>query len=125
LLRNRVVTVTHMASPSPRSQPASKCVGPAAVVPVTQDSVRHEVLHWGHERGLAQNGGAIAAVDVASAKQLSTLQAQYDPAQEVEAQEVFITETRAHPSATVLPPKNERRQSLRIHLAGRSFAQVS
>jgi hypothetical protein len=114
-----------MASRPPRSLPASKCVSPAAVVPVTLDGVRHEVLHWRRECGPAQNGGAIAAVDVASAKQLSTLQAQYDPAEEFDAQEVFITEMRAHPSATVLLPKNERRWSFRIHLAGRSFAQVS
>ncbi|PTT91565.1 hypothetical protein DBR42_03575 [Pelomonas sp. HMWF004] len=92
------------------------------------DGVRYEFLHWGRERGLAQSGDAIAAVDVAIGKELWNLQvyaAQSDPAEEFDAQEVFITEITVHPAATVLLLKNERRQSFGINLADRSVAVVS
>ncbi|MEN8741690.1 MAG: hypothetical protein ABF308_18220 [Phaeobacter gallaeciensis] len=44
--------------------------GPADVAPVTLDGVRYEAIHWGKQRGLGQNGGFVAAYDVASGDEL-------------------------------------------------------
>lgn len=41
----------------------AKRVGPPRVPPVVVGDLRFEVVHWGRERGLGQNGGYIAAHD--------------------------------------------------------------
>jgi len=73
--------------------PAGKRVGPEEVPPVTIAGTRYEVVHWGRERGLGQNGGYIAAVDAASGQELWTLKVYdvtYDPDMEEDVQDVFI-----------------------------------
>ena len=73
--------------------PAGKRVGPADVNPVTTNGVRYEVLHWGRERGLEQNGGYIVAVDSTSGKELwlaKIYKANYKPKLETDVQDVFI-----------------------------------
>ena len=40
------------------------------IAPVDHEGVRYEALHWGKERGLGQNGGFVAAIDIASGKEL-------------------------------------------------------
>jgi hypothetical protein len=73
--------------------PAAKRVGPEEVPPVTIGETRYEVVHWGRERGLGQNGGYIAAVDAASGRELWTLKVYdvtYDPDMEEDVQDVFI-----------------------------------
>lgn len=66
---------------------------PAEIAPVVIGNTRYEVVHWGKERGLGQNGGYIAAVDVASGKEewlLKIYDVEYDPALEQDVQDVFI-----------------------------------
>jgi hypothetical protein len=73
--------------------PAAKRVGPPEVPPVVQGSTRFEVIHWGRDRGLGQNGGYIAALDDASDRELWTLKiygVSYDPELEEDVQDVFI-----------------------------------
>jgi len=73
--------------------PAAKRVGPLEVSPVVQGSTRFEVIHWGRDRGLGQNGGYIAALDDATGRELWTLriyEVPYDPELEEDVQDVFI-----------------------------------
>lgn len=75
--------------------PAGKRVGPKDVNPVTANGVRYEVLHWGRERGLDQNGGYIVAKDAASNKELwlaKIYSIEYKPKLETDVQDIFIRE---------------------------------
>ncbi|MDO9526713.1 MAG: hypothetical protein Q7J57_14440 [Gemmobacter sp.] len=40
------------------------------IAPVEHGGLRYEALHWAKERGLGQNGGFVAAIDIASGKEL-------------------------------------------------------
>jgi hypothetical protein len=73
--------------------PTAKRVGPAELAPVTIGNRRFEVVHWARRRGLAQNGGYIAALDIASGKELWLLrvyETTYDKSLESDVQDVFI-----------------------------------
>jgi hypothetical protein len=73
--------------------PRAKRVGPPKVDPVVIDNLRIEVLHWGMERGLGQNGGYIAAFDRSTDAELWILKVydvHYDPKMESDVQDVFI-----------------------------------
>ena len=75
-----------------------KRIAPPEVPPVTVAGVKIEVLHWGRERGLAQNGGYVVAVDPVTGKELWTLRIYdviYDGAMEEDVQDVFIASLRA------------------------------
>lgn len=101
---------------------------PHRVEPVVGQGVRYEILHGAVSRGFSREGGVIAAVDMVSGKELWTLQvyvAPHDPSEELDAQEVFITEMTIDAAAGVLRLRNERHQSFRIHLADRTVAQDS
>jgi hypothetical protein len=71
----------------------AKRVPPPDVPPVRIGAVRYEVLQSSRKRGLPQNGGYIVACDVASGEELWTLRVYetvYDPAVELDVQDVFI-----------------------------------
>jgi hypothetical protein len=73
--------------------PSGKRVGPAQIAPVTIGNKRFEVVHWARDRGLAQNGGYIAALDISSGKELWLLrvyETTYDKSLERDVQDVFI-----------------------------------
>lgn len=62
--------------------PAPKRLPPDDVPPVTVGGVRYEVIHWGKERDLGQNGGILAAVDPATGREMWTMKVyriDYDP----------------------------------------------
>ena len=66
---------------------------PAEVDPVVVGQVRYNVIHWGKNRGLDQNGGYIAATDTSSDKEIWVLKiysTEYDPEMEEDVQDVFI-----------------------------------
>ena len=72
--------------------PQPKRVAPPNVPPVVLGGARIEVP-WGRSRGLGQNGGYIAAIDVGTGRQLWTLKVYdvaYDPRMEEDVQDVFI-----------------------------------
>ena len=74
--------------------PAGKRVGPKDVNPIIADGVRYEVLHWGRDRGLDQNGGYIVAKDAVSNKELwlaKIYTIDYKPKLETDVQDLFIT----------------------------------
>ena len=71
----------------------AKRVGPKDVPAVTIKNLRFEVIHWGKDRGFAQNGGYIAAFDKTSGEELWTLKIYdivYDPELESDVQDLFI-----------------------------------
>jgi hypothetical protein len=73
--------------------PMGKRLGPDDVPPVIIGDTRFEVVHWGRERGLEQNGGYIAAYDVQSGSELWMLKVyhvEYDEKMESDVQDVFI-----------------------------------
>jgi hypothetical protein len=73
--------------------PRPKRVAPPNVAPIVLGGVRIEVIQWGRSRGLGQNGGYIAAIDVGTGRQLWTLKVYdvaYDPRMEEDVQDVFI-----------------------------------
>lgn len=91
--------------------PAAKRVGPDDVEPVQVGRTRYEAIHWGRERGLGQNGGFLAAVDVDSGKELWTLKVYdvvYDPDMEEDVQDVFITALAPGPQPDSLSVTDER-----------------
>ncbi len=74
--------------------PMPKRVGPEDVAPLTLGGTRYEVIHWGKERGLGQNGGIIAAFDNNTNAERWTLKVyniDYDPVMEEDVQDLFIT----------------------------------
>jgi hypothetical protein len=73
--------------------PGAKRVAPPEVAPLSAGGLRIQAVHWGKERGLAHNGGYIAALD-SSGKELWTLEVYrvvYDSALESDVQDVFIS----------------------------------
>lgn len=66
---------------------------PPDVPPVVIGTTRYEVIHYGKRQGLSQNGGYIAARDVASGRELWTLKVYdvpFDPKMEADVQDIFI-----------------------------------
>ena len=71
----------------------AKRLGSAKVEPVIIGTLRFEAIQWGKERGLAQNGGYIAAYDTRSGNEMWLLKVYdipYDSALESDVQDVFI-----------------------------------
>ncbi len=73
---------------------AKKRSGPDPVDPVRSGGIRYEAMPWGKARGLAQNGGYVAAIDEKTGKELWLLKVydvSYDGDMEADKQDVFIT----------------------------------
>lgn len=71
----------------------AKRAGPSEVPAVTTGNLKIAPIHWGKRRGLDQNGGYIAAYDVATGKELWILKVysvSYDASKESDVQDVFI-----------------------------------
>ncbi len=78
--------------------PAAKRMGPPDVDPVVVGPTRFEALHFARERGFAQNGGYIVALDNATGRELWTLRVYenlYDPEMEEDVQDIFVETIRA------------------------------
>ena len=72
---------------------APKRVGPEEIAPVVKDNTRYEVIHWGKDQGLGQNGGIITAINDQTNETLWVLKVyeiQYDEAMEEDVQDLFI-----------------------------------
>ena len=69
--------------------------GPDPVTPVIIGTVRYEAPHFAGDVGGTQNGGYLAAIDVASGERLWALriyETVYDAKRERDVQDVFITQ---------------------------------
>ncbi len=101
------ILMTADAAPPQR---AGKRAGPAEVAPLTLGRTTYTVMHWGRLRGLAQNGGYIAASDSKSGKQLWILKiydTQAKAGLEGDVQDVFITSMEKGDGPNLLIIKDE------------------
>jgi hypothetical protein len=106
--------------------PKGKRVGPPKVNPVTIGNLRFEALHWGKARDLGQNGGYIAAIDVANGKEawiLKVYDIAYDPAMEGDVQDIFIKSMSKSPFGRKLNVRDERGRAYVVDPATRSVTQ--
>jgi hypothetical protein len=104
---------------------AKRRMAPAPVSPVSSHGIRYEVVHWGKSRGLGQNGGYIAAIDLASGHELWVLKVYdvtYDGDLEGDKADVFITKLSLVADGTSLEIANERGARYRVDLASRMVA---
>ena len=96
--------------PSKHQGKSAKRAGPDDVPSVTIGSTRYSVIHWARDRGLPQNGGYIAAQDVASGKELWILKVysvKYDLAKEMDVQDIFIERMTVDDSGGLLMIQDE------------------
>ena len=87
--------------------------------PVTHKGVRYEQIKAARSRGFGQNGGILVAVDVASGKELWTLQLYqtiYDPNEETDAQDVVPGRAEDRSQGR----RADRPRRTRAHLQGES-----
>jgi hypothetical protein len=104
---------------------SSKRRAPAAK-PVTHKGIRYEQLRGAKSRGFGQSGGIIAAIDVASGRELWTLQlyaTQYDPHEETDVQEVYIEEMRIDAKSDTLIARDERGRTFVVDLKDRTVTE--
>jgi hypothetical protein len=114
-------TVSPPMAPQPvalaASAPAAKNLkreGPAALAPVRVGSMELSAVHWGLSRGLAQNGGYIAAHDIASGRELWLLKVYgvaYDPQRERDVQDTFIVEMKLDATGALVLIRDELERS--------------
>ncbi len=86
---------------------------------VESKGIRYEVIRAARSRGFAQQGGVIAAIEVKSGKELWTLQVytvSFDPQEEQDVQERYITSLSMSPDGQSLQvlAEGQRRCSVRL-----------
>ena len=89
--------------------------------PVVVGGIRYEALPWGKARGLGQNGGYLAAIDVASGREswlLKVYDVVYDGEREVDKQDLFIEDLTLEASG-LLRVTDERGGLYRVDLQQR------
>lgn len=105
----------------------AKRVGPKDVPAVTIKDLRFEAIHWGKDRGLAQNGGFIAAFDKTSGEELWTLKIYdivYDPDLESDVQDLFIKSMKKSLFGNNLKITDERGRNYVVNTDTRTVASV-
>ncbi len=112
------------ASPAAKPKPtlSAKRVGPPSVDALVVGNVRYEAVHWGRARGLPQNGGYIAALDVNTEQELWIAQVYvvtYQPRLETDVQDIFITAMALSPDGRALLISNEAGRHFVLNLADR------
>ena len=94
-----------------------------AVDPVEAGGIRYQVLRAARSRGFTQNGGIIAAIDIASGNELWTLtvyQTSHDAMEEADVQDRYITEMSLSGDQKQLLIKAENKRSYAVNLGDRS-----
>lgn len=89
---------------------------------VTAGGVRYETVRNARMRGFDQAGGVVAAVNVKSKAELWTLKVyeiKFDPAEESDVQEVYITGLKVDSAGKQLTVTNERGETYRVDTATR------
>jgi hypothetical protein len=90
--------------------------------PITVAGIRYEAMPWGKARGLDQNGGYIAAVDVVSNQELwlqKIYGVAYDLEMETDVQDVFISSLTLH-DGNLLDIENEQGDHYLLNLVTRA-----
>ncbi len=96
--------------------------------PVTAAGVRYEVVRNARMRGFDQAGGVVEAVDAKTKASLWTLQVytvRFDPQEERDVQEVFITSLAVDAAGKRLKVTNERKETYVIDTATREVSRAA
>jgi hypothetical protein len=114
---------------APRKEPAMESAKRRAPVakPVLVNGIRYEQLVRAKDLGFAQGGGVIAAIDAKAEKILWTVQLYkitVDPAEELDAQEVYVKELALAQSGQALLATDERKRVWSVDLATHEVTQV-
>jgi len=99
-----------------------KRLSPKAVEPITCGGICYQILKWGNERDLGQNGGYVVAVDEKSGEELwlqKIYDIVYDKEMESDKQDVFITELALDANGEELLIANERGKRFSMRLSDR------
>lgn len=105
---------------------SAKRRGPTAK-PVEHQGIRYEQLRRPNEHGYKQGGGVIGAVELASGKMLWTVQlyeTKFDPKEERDAQEVYVSDLSIDKKAAALIAVDERKRRWQIKLSDHSVTQL-
>ena len=98
-----------------------------AAKPVIHKGIRYEQMRRPQEHGFTQSGGVIAAIDEATGKHLWAVQlyeTAFDPKEERDAQEVYVSELRIDAKAGALIATDERKRRWQIDLADHGVSQL-
>jgi hypothetical protein len=128
-----------VAAPTPASEPvaasaptkehpmeSAKRRAPVAK-PVVAKGIRYEQMRRAKDHGYTQSGGVIAAVDEKTDKILWSVQlykTEVDPAEELDAQEVYVKELALDKSGHALLATDERGRVWGVDLATHAVTQV-
>jgi len=96
--------------------------------PVTHEGIRYEQLRRPSEHGFHQAGGVIGAFDDASGKLLWAVQLYetvFDPQEERDAQEVYVSELSIDAKAAALIAVDERKRRWKIGLADHVVTEIA
>lgn len=96
------------------------------VDPVVGNGIRYEVVRGARSRGFKQSGGVVAAIDVASGKELWTLlvyKTVYDEKEEADVQDVFITNLKLSSDGQSLQVTNEERKHFVVKLSDQTIVE--
>jgi len=102
----------------------AKKLATAIVNPITYQGIIYQTIPWAVANGTDQNGGFIAAVEVASGKVIWLRQlykTSYTSGMERDAKDVFIESLELNSSKTGLIIKNENEQIFSLSLDGQLF----
>lgn len=128
ILLNAGVAHADTAGPKPKeiTMESAKRRAPTAK-PVTHQGVRYEQLRRPLEHGFKQGGGIIGAVDVATGAMKWTVQlyeTSFDPKEERDAQEVYVSDLQLDAKAGVLVATDERKRRWQIRLADQTVTAL-
>ena len=96
--------------------------------PVVAKGIRYEQMRRAREHGYAQSGGVIAAVEEKTDKVLWSIQlytTTFDPAEELDAQEVYVKDLALAKSGHALLATDERRRVWSVDLVTHAVMPVS
>jgi len=129
-----------VAAPTPASEPlatsastkehpmeSAKRRAPVAK-PVTAKGIRYEQMRHAKDHGYTQGGGVIAAVDEKTDKLLWSVQlykTEVDPAEELDAQEVYVKTLAFDKSGQALVATDERGRVWSVDLATHAVTQAA
>ena len=91
------------------------------------NGIRYEAVQWGKSRGLAQNGGYVAALDEKTGKQkwlVQVYKVHYDNDKEDDKQDVFIRKMTLEKNKKSLLIENDRSERYVLNLRTRSVKKL-
>jgi len=123
-----LVKSSHKVTSMDKLKEQAKRRAPTVVPPVEIENVRYEVLRSAKARGFKQDGGILAAIDTAKGAELWTLtiyQQGYDPNEESDGQEVYITSLAPTHDKNVLRVENEAHKAYLVNLKTHEISYIT